>query len=75
MKKLPGKGSKVVAPTVLPAGPYATHFQEYTNDPFFCGKVTERDSYSQRPRVNLADFLANRFTRALTAVELEDEEG
>lgn len=63
-----------VEPTVLPAGPYATHFQEYINDPYFCGKVTERDSFSQRPRVNLADFVANRFERALRQIEAEDEE-
>lgn len=61
---------KKIKTTVLEPGPYATHFQEYSHDNFFRGKLTERETYTQRPRVSLGDFLANRLKKVI----LEDEE-
>jgi hypothetical protein len=61
---------KKVKTQVLEPGPYATHFQEYAHDNFFRGKLTERETYTQRPRVSLGDFLANR----LRKVVLENSE-
>jgi hypothetical protein len=61
---------KKVKIQVLEPGPYATHFQEYAHDNFFRGKLTERETYTQRPRVSLGDFLANR----LRKVVLENSE-
>ena len=61
--------SKVIK---LAPGPYATHFQEYAHDRFFNAPM-EKETYTQRPRVSLGDFLANRLGAALKELDKEDE--
>ena len=62
--------SKVVK---LAPGPYATHFQEYAHDRYFNAPM-EKETYTQRPRVSLGDFLANRLGAALKEVDKDVDE-
>lgn len=57
---------------VLPQGPYATHFQEYAHDRYF-NAPSEKETYTQRPRVALDDFLTNRLRGAFKGLDSEGE--
>jgi len=63
---------KKIRTVTLPPGPYATHFQEYSHDKLFKGTLSEKDTYTQRPRVSLGDFLANRLRRAVPEGEKDE---
>lgn len=45
---------------ILPAGPDVNRFQEYAHDLYLGGNRPARDSFTQKPRLTLAEQLANR---------------
>jgi len=57
----------------LNAGPDVTRFQEYAHDLYLGGNRPQLDSYSQRPRVTLQDFLANRIEKVMREIRDEEE--